>query len=292
MQGERHTIGAMKTLSLAPVALPFALAATLLAGGCSKQAPQQAAAQPAQTSPAAPAQQAINPNVDPVQQQPPALAQQQATNGYAATAPQAPLRDQAATGTAERSSRDARRSSSADASEAKAAPASYTIPAGTHISVTTTQEISSKTAQAGQTFSATVASPVTVGGRTLIRSGSTATGTIVDAKSQGRFKGEGGLSLRLDSVRSGGESYDVESSTIDQVQKGKGKRTAVMAGGGGGLGALIGGLAGGGKGALIGALAGAGGGTAGAAFTGNKATVIPAETTLTFRLERSVTVSR
>jgi hypothetical protein len=76
------------------------------------------------------------------------------------------------------------------------------------------------------------------------------------------------------------------------VEKGKGKRTAVMAGGGGGLGALIGGLAGGGKGALIGGLVGAGAGTGGAAFTGNKEIVIPAETTLTFRLEHSVTVSR
>jgi hypothetical protein len=66
----------------------------------------------------------------------------------------------------------------------------------------------------------------------------------------------------------------------------------VLAGGGGGFGALIGGLAGGGKGALIGALAGAGAGTAGAAFTGNKEIVIPAEDRLTFRLERSVTVSR
>ena len=62
--------------------------------------------------------------------------------------------------------------------------------------------------------------------------------------------------------------------------------------GGGGLGAIIGGIAGGGKGALIGGLAGAGAGTAGAGLTGNKEIVIPAETPLTFRLERPVTVSR
>src|SRR5581483_3096072 len=66
--------------------------------------------------------------------------------------------------------------------------------------------------------------------------------------------------------------------------KGKGKRTAVAVGGGAGLGALIGGLAGGGKGAAIGAAAGAGAGTAGAAFTGNKDIVLPAESTVSFRL--------
>ncbi len=160
------------------------------------------------------------------------------------------------------------------------------------MSVTTTEEISSKTSQPGQSFSATVASPVVVGGRTLIRSGSSATGTVVDAKSAGRFKGQGTLSVKLDSIRSGSQTYNVESSTVDRVQKGKGKRTAVLTGGGTGAGALIGGLAGGGKGALIGGLLGAGGGAAGSAFTGNKELTIPAETTLTFRLEHSVTVGR
>ncbi len=49
---------------------------------------------------------------------------------------------------------------------------------------------------------------------------------------------------------------------------------------------LIGGLAGGGKGALIGGLLGAGAGTAGAAFTGNKDVTVPAESVVTFKLER------
>jgi hypothetical protein len=82
----------------------------------------------------------------------------------------------------------------------------------------------------------------------------------------------------------------VHTSTYEQVAKGKGKRTATLAGGGAGLGALIGGLAGGGKGALIGGLAGAGGGTAGAAYTGHKNVVIPAESRVTFRLTSPLTV--
>jgi hypothetical protein len=164
------------------------------------------------------------------------------------------------------------------------------IPAGTHISVTTTQELGSKLSQPGQSFSATVAAPVSIGGVTVIRSGSSATGTVVDAKALGKFKGGATLSLRLDTVRAHGTTYQIASSTIDRAEKGKGKRTAGFIGGGAGGGALIGGLAGGGKGALIGGLIGAGAGTAGAAFTGNKDIVIPAETTLTFRLEHSLTV--
>lgn len=164
------------------------------------------------------------------------------------------------------------------------------IPAGTHISVTTVSELGSKISQPGETFTATVASPVVAGGVTVIRAGATATGTVTDAKPLGKFKGGASLSLRLDTVRARGVTYQIASSTIERAEKGKGKRTAGFIGGGAGGGALIGGLAGGGKGALIGGLLGAGAGTAGAAFTGNKNIVIPAETTLTFRLEHSLTV--
>ncbi len=169
-------------------------------------------------------------------------------------------------------------------------PVTYTIPAGTRISVSLGDTINSKTASEGQSFSATVAAPVVVKGKTVIRPGSSATGTVVATKNRGRFKGEGYLQLRLDSVRADGRTYPVATSTVERVEKGKGKRTAGLVGGGTGLGAIIGGIAGGGKGALIGGLAGAGAGTAGTAFTDNKPIVIPAETVLTFDLTQSVTV--
>jgi uncharacterized membrane protein YccC len=66
--------------------------------------------------------------------------------------------------------------------------------------------------------------------------------------------------------------------------KGKGKRTAVMVGGGAAGGAGIGALAGGGKGAGIGALIGAAAGVAGAGLTGNRDITLPAETALSFKL--------
>ncbi len=169
-------------------------------------------------------------------------------------------------------------------------PEVFTIPAGTHITISLGQEISSKTATEGQPFNGSVARPVVLQGKTVIRTGASASGVVVATKSRGRFKGEGYLELRLDAVRADGHTYPVATSTVERVEKGKGKRTAGFIGGGGGFGALIGGLAGGGKGALIGGLAGAGAGTAGSAFTDNKPIVLPAETLLTFRLTKSITV--
>jgi hypothetical protein len=167
---------------------------------------------------------------------------------------------------------------------------SFVIPSGTRIRVQLAQTLSTKQSQTGDPFSGTVASPVQVNGQTVIPAGSAASGTVIEAKSQGRFNGQATLAVRLDSVRVNGRTYPVQTSRVDRFEKGKGKRSAIMTGGGAGLGALIGGLAGGGKGALIGGLLGGGGGAAGSAFTGNKDLVLPAESVLTFNLDHNVTI--
>jgi hypothetical protein len=165
-----------------------------------------------------------------------------------------------------------------------------TIPEGTPLTVRLGEAVGSKISQPGQSFSATLADPVQVDGRTVIPAGATATGTVVDAKPLGRFKGGALLQLQLTSINVHGAEHQIQTSAISQTEKGKGKRTAVLAGGGAGLGALIGGLAGGGKGAAIGAVAGGGAGGAGAAFTGNKEIVMPAESALTFKLSQPLQV--
>lgn len=172
------------------------------------------------------------------------------------------------------------------AEKARPAPKLLVVPAGTIITVRLGQSLGSKTSQAGENFSATVATPVEIDGKTAIPAGASASGTVVDAKPLGRFKGGAALEVRLDSVNINGTDHAIQTSPLTRTEKGKGKRTAVMAGGGAGLGALIGGLAGGGKGAAIGALAGGGAGTAGAAFTGNKDIVLPAESALSFKLNQ------
>lgn len=175
---------------------------------------------------------------------------------------------------------------------APAPPPPIVVPTGTALTVRLAQSVGSKISQAGQSFSGSVADAVVVGGSTAIPAGAKVSGTVVDAKPLGRFAGGASLTLRLNSVDIHGTAQSIKTSAVAQTEKGKGKRTAVLAGGGAAVGALIGGLAGGGKGAGIGALAGGGAGTGGAAFTGNKDIVLPAESALTFTLSQPVEIQQ
>jgi hypothetical protein len=164
------------------------------------------------------------------------------------------------------------------------------VPAGTTLTVRLGQAVGSKISQAGQSFSGTLANSIVIDGKTAIPSGAAATGSVTDAKPLGRFAGGASLTVQLTSININGTDRAIQTSAVSQTAKGKGKRTAVMAGGGAALGALIGGLAGGGKGAAIGAVAGGGAGTGGAAFTGNKDIVLPAESALSFTLSQSLEI--
>jgi BON domain len=174
--------------------------------------------------------------------------------------------------------------------EEKPKPQPIIVPAGTALTVTVDQALSSKNSQDGQSFLATLAQPVTVHGKTAIPKGSSVTGTVITAKEKGKIKGEGQLSLALASITIRGKNYPIQTGALDSTVKGKGKRTAATTGGGAAGGALIGGLAGGGKGAGIGALVGGVGGLIGGAVTGNKQIEIPAETALTFTLSNPLTL--
>ncbi|HTT23278.1 MAG TPA: BON domain-containing protein [Candidatus Sulfotelmatobacter sp.] len=168
-------------------------------------------------------------------------------------------------------------------------PPPVVVPAGTLLTIRLNQAVGSKISQVGTAFTGSVATPITIDGKVAIPAGSDVTGTVVEAKKAGRFKGAAVLSLHVNSVTVNGHQYNIETGTFDQTSTGKGKRTAGMVAGGAGAGAAIGGLAGGGKGAAIGALAGAAAGTVGAA-TGNRDIEFPAESALGFRLAQPLTL--
>ena len=173
-----------------------------------------------------------------------------------------------------------------------AGTAPIAIPAGTVVTVRLGNSVGSKASRPGDEFTATVAEPVEANGNVLIPQGADAKGVVEEAVPLGKFKGGARLRLSLREIAISGKSYQVQTSSVNRSEKGKGKRTATMIGGGAGVGALIGGLAGGGKGAAIGALVGGGAGTAGAAYTGNKEIVLPAESALSFKLLQPVDVKK
>jgi hypothetical protein len=169
--------------------------------------------------------------------------------------------------------------------------AATSVPAGTAITVTIDQSISSKNAQAGQGVVATVTHDVTADGKIVIPKGAHAKLVVSSVQASGRLSTPAKLWLRLKSVEVHGRTYIIATSSSGKTMGGKGKRDAGFIGGGAGAGALIGGLAGGGKGAAIGAAAGAGAGTAGAAATGKKEVEFPAETRLSFTTRAAVTIN-
>ncbi len=161
-----------------------------------------------------------------------------------------------------------------------------TIASGSPVVIRVTQTLSASGNNVGDRFNGLLSQPLVSDGRTLIPAGTEVSGQVVAAKGKGRFKGAGDIGLELTAIG----RTPVSTTEYEKAGKGRGKRTAVFAGGGAGLGALIGGLAGGGKGALIGGLSGAGAGTVAGAYTGDRDVVIPAESVVTFRLTSPLTI--
>jgi len=170
-------------------------------------------------------------------------------------------------------------------------PKPVVVPTGTVLTVRLVQSLSSKTSQPGGTFSATMANPITIEGKTVIPQGSKVFGIVRNAKKAGKFKGGAVLSLGLTSIIVDGQHYNIATDDASQETKGKGKRTAGLLAGGAGGGAAIGGLAGGGKGAAIGALVGVTAGAVGAGASGNNRDIeLPSESALTFALVQRLTL--
>jgi hypothetical protein len=169
-------------------------------------------------------------------------------------------------------------------------PQKVTIPSGTTLAVRLVDAIDSETATQGQTFHATLNSPLTVDGDTAIPAGYNVEGHVVTVQSAGKFAGQSLLVLQLDRISAAGKNYTIQTDQYRKQGSSRGKNTVEKVGAGAGIGALIGALAGGGKGAAIGAAAGGGLGAGAQTISHSQQIKLPSETVLNFTLQASLTV--
>lgn len=158
------------------------------------------------------------------------------------------------------------------------------VPAGTHIKVMLSRELTTDKDKSGDPWEGTLAEAVMVAGKVAWPKDAPVRGVVAQSTPAGRLQsGQGGLGIRLGSV--GRE--DVEAGTFLVVGDKRGARDAKFIGGTAALGALVGILTGNGHNAdhaLGGAAIGAAAGTGLAAGTANTVIRIPAATPVVFSL--------
>ncbi len=173
-----------------------------------------------------------------------------------------------------------------------AGPKNYTVPAGTSVSVQLPAEISTKTAKAGQRFTANLSSDLVVDGKVLAKAGAPVQGSITEVISgSNSIGGKPTLGLTFDNMTFNAGDKAI-SGRVTQVaaKSDTGRDTAKIAGG-----AVVGGVIGhqvdSDSGKVIGAILGAAAGTAAAKKTGQEV-VLPAGTVVGFTLDSPVTVTQ
>jgi hypothetical protein len=178
----------------------------------------------------------------------------------------------------------------------------YSVPANTVMRVRLNQALTSKTANVGDRFSATVTEPVysDSGGTVVVADGAKVWGRVTAVKRSGRSS-PGTLTVAFTSVvQPNGRSNPINASLYSDESgadnegtvkgKSQGKRNAVFIGGGAAGGALIGAIAGGGKGAAIGALIGGGLGVGARKYEKEKDADVKSGTEFSIILNRSVSL--
>lgn len=161
------------------------------------------------------------------------------------------------------------------------------IPAGTSVPIEILAQIDSENHDVGDAWTGRVTRDVTVNGRVVIPAGAAVSGVVTAIDEGDESDGNGSITLQARSIEtvagtrpiataavSGGRSYRDEGFPT--------KETAIGAGAGAAIGAVVGGK----KGAAIGAAAGGAGGAAMGSARRDYEVAMPAGTTLTIRIER------
>lgn len=164
------------------------------------------------------------------------------------------------------------------------------IPADTELVVGLQGSLSSKTNAPGDMFDTYLEKPLTVDGRTVLPANTRITGRIIDCKPSGNVRGKATMSIELRDIHVADQKIPVQTNQLQFEAQGSTGKDAAIIGGGGGLGAIIGGVIGGKKGAAIGALIGGSAGTAVVLKTPGKEVEFPPETRFQFVLRQPVTI--
>ena len=191
-------------------------------------------------------------------------------------------------GCAQKPAEEGAQSKTAKSAPPRPAAVTLTVPTGTELDVRLITGLNSEVNKTGDAFDGTFETPVMVGEKTAIPKGAEVTGRVTSAVPSGRLKQRAELWVKLTSVKLGGKTYEVSTTTTGHKEGSKATRDIIFIGGGAGAGAAVGGIAGHGKGAGIGAAVGAAAGTAGAMLTGQRDIKFPSETVLRFRLEQDL----
>ncbi|HEV2696990.1 MAG TPA: BON domain-containing protein [Terriglobales bacterium] len=169
-------------------------------------------------------------------------------------------------------------------------PQKVTVPSGTALPVRLVDRIDSATAQVGDTFHATLDSPIAVDGQVVVPAHYDVQGHVVAAQASGKFQGRALLELQLDKIKVGEHWYNIDTDHFKQQTGSRGKNTAEKVGAGAVAGAILGGIFGGGKGAAIGSVAGAGAGGGVQAASKKPDIKLSSERLLSFTLQSAVTL--
>ncbi len=169
-------------------------------------------------------------------------------------------------------------------------PTPMTIESGTMLNIRMIDPVDSGRNHPGDSFRATLDSPITIGDKVIIPEGADVVGRIAELKDSGRFAGQPQLALELASLSVNGRKYTLHTNQYSRQGKSRGSSTAKKVGSGAAIGAVIGAIAGGGKGAAIGAATGAGVGGGAQAISKPEQVRVESEALLSFRLESPITV--
>jgi hypothetical protein len=159
----------------------------------------------------------------------------------------------------------------------------YSVAEGSVITIRMIDSVNSDQTNVGDTYRASLESPIVVDGQTIAPRGADATVRIARVEQSGAISGREEVSLVLNDISVNGRRYRIESENATVAADSRKNESTKVIGGGAVLGAIIGAIAGGGKGAAIGAATGAGAGAAVQAVRGQKIE-IPSESMLDFRL--------